>query len=414
MKKNILIALLVSLLISACAAGAEATATEVANDPPQDLSTEQGASIEPQPTATPFTTAEEPCKPYNLIDEILGEPYPGLPPVSDDDWAFGPADAAVTILEYSEFQCPYCAQLEPLLTEFQAAFPDDVRLVFRHWPLGFHDKAPLAGQASEAAGRQGKFVEFKNMLFEQQGNWAVLSVEDFEGFLINKAEELGLNTDQFAQDLKDEAIVKKIAEAANSGTDLGLPGTPTIFLNGYQYEDQRTLKTFEIYLQLIKHKANTFSACPEITLETEKTYTALVNTTQGDINIELFDDIAPIAVNSFIFLAENGWYDNISFFGSNAEYIFSGDPSNTGFGGPGYGFIEEISEQIAFTQEGLVSMYSPAGPGKNGGVFFITKAELSSDVDGLFTIFGKVISGMEIVNKLGDTDSILSITINKS
>ncbi len=158
-----------------------------------------------------------------------------------------------------------------------------------------------------------------------------------------------------------------------------------------------------------------------MTIDPSKQYVATISTEKGDVVIELFPDKAPIAVNNFIFLAEEGWYDGVTFHrvlpGSIAQ---AGDPSGTGFGGPGYAFVNESSD-MAFDEAGLVAMAN-AGPDSNGSQFFITYRP-RPDLDGGYTIFGRVISGMDVAESitardpssgldLPPGDQILTITID--
>jgi cyclophilin family peptidyl-prolyl cis-trans isomerase len=155
-----------------------------------------------------------------------------------------------------------------------------------------------------------------------------------------------------------------------------------------------------------------------------KQYIATIHTEKGDILVELFPDIAPLAVNSFIFLAENGWFDGISFHRVLPGFVAqAGDPTGTGIGGPGYAFRNETSPDLVFDQEGLLAMAN-SGPDTNGSQFFITYSS-SEHLDGLYTIFGRVIEGMEVAKSLTPRnpsqgsdlppgDEILTITIEEN
>ncbi|HSQ27286.1 MAG TPA: peptidylprolyl isomerase [Anaerolineales bacterium] len=146
-----------------------------------------------------------------------------------------------------------------------------------------------------------------------------------------------------------------------------------------------------------------FTECPPMTLDSSKQYFATIKTENGDIRLELFADIAPLAVNSFIFLARQGWYENVTFHRVIPGFMAQGgDPTGTGFGGPGYAFDNEISPELKFDQAGLLSMAN-AGPGSNGSQFFITLGA-APHLDGGYTIFGRVLSGMEVVESLAPRD----------
>jgi cyclophilin family peptidyl-prolyl cis-trans isomerase len=158
-----------------------------------------------------------------------------------------------------------------------------------------------------------------------------------------------------------------------------------------------------------------------MTIDPSKTYTATLHTEKGDIVIDLYADKAPWAVNSFIYLAENHWYDNSGFFRVIPGFVAqAGDPSNSGLGNPGYSFSDELTPTLHFDKPGVVGMAN-AGSNSNGSQFFITYAAAPS-LDGRYTIFGQVTSGMEVLSTLRPRnpasdailvtpDPILSITI---
>ncbi|OGO26290.1 MAG: hypothetical protein A2W33_10115 [Chloroflexi bacterium RBG_16_52_11] len=176
-----------------------------------------------------------------------------------------------------------------------------------------------------------------------------------------------------------------------------------------------------VALELLKEKQ--YAECPPLKIDTGKQYIATLHTAQGDIVIELFADVAPLAVNNFIFLAQNGWYDGVTFHRVLPDFVAqAGDPSGTGFGGPGYAFINEVSPDLKFDREGLLAMAN-SGPDTNGSQFFITYAP-APQLDGGYTIFGEVISGMDIARKLAPRDpstdfglppgdEIISVTIEE-
>lgn len=143
----------------------------------------------------------------------------------------GPNNAKVTLVEYSDFECPACAQYEPLVREVINAYPNDLRFVYRHFPLiQIHPSALPAAKAAEAAGKQGKFWEMHDLLFDRQSAW--VKVASSEEMFTTYAEELGLNKEQFATDMKSDEVQNKIGEDLNSGNASGVSGTPTFYLNG--------------------------------------------------------------------------------------------------------------------------------------------------------------------------------------
>jgi Na+/H+ antiporter NhaA len=140
----------------------------------------------------------------------------------------GPADAPVTVLEYGDFECPYCGQAEPVVRELLRNF-GDVTYVWRHLPLNdVHPRAQQAAEASEAAANQGAFWEMHDLLLEHQD---ALTPEDLVGY----AEELGLDAERFEEDLRTRAGARRVAEDVDSADVSGVSGTPTFFINGLRH-----------------------------------------------------------------------------------------------------------------------------------------------------------------------------------
>ena len=326
-----------------------------------------------------------------------------FPPPSETDWSQGKnTGATLTIIEYSDFECPYCAQLAPVLKEFVNNHPDEARVIFRYFPLPTHSLSIPAAEAAEAAGMQGKFWEMHDVLFANQNTWNTMNADQFSTYLDEQAKTLGLDTAKFDQDRKSKTVTDKIQAAQKHGIDIQLPGTPLVLINGQYYQGPRDLASFESVLGLFKLQNRQFTGCPPMQVNPQKQYLATLKTDKGDIVIQLYPDKALMAVNSFVFLARQGWFDNVTFHRVIPGFVAqTGDPSGTGYGGPGYSFSDEISN-LKFDKEGMVAMAN-AGPGTNGSQLFITYAAQPS-LDGQYTIFGQVIQGMDVVNKLTPRD----------
>jgi len=145
----------------------------------------------------------------------------------------------------------------------------------------------------------------------------------------------------------------------------------------------------------------TYSAPPAMTIDQNKTYTATIKTNYGDIVIQLLTKEAPIAVNNFIFLARAGFYDGVKFHRVIKGFMIqSGDPTGTGRGGPGYKFADELPTTRDYVQ-GTLAMAN-SGYNTNGSQFFITLANLRYSLPKLYTIFGIVTGGMDVVTKIGN------------
>jgi peptidylprolyl isomerase/peptidyl-prolyl cis-trans isomerase B (cyclophilin B) len=138
-------------------------------------------------------------------------------------------------------------------------------------------------------------------------------------------------------------------------------------------------------------------------IDVNKEYIATLDTVRGKIVIELWPQIAPQTVNSFVFLARQGYYDGVTFHRVIPGFMAQGgDPTGTGRGGPGYFIPNETSPEVKFDQAGLLAMAN-AGPDTNGSQFFITY-DATPHLDGGYTIFGKVVSGLEVALALTPRD----------
>ena len=154
----------------------------------------------------------------------------------------------------------------------------------------------------------------------------------------------------------------------------------------------------------------TYSAPPPMTVDTEKTYTATIETDKGDITIDLFVKDAPKTVNNFVFLAREGFYDGVTFHRVIAGFMAqAGDPTGTGTGGPGYKFEDEFSNRAHST--GALSMAN-AGPNTNGSQFFITYSP-QPHLDNRHSVFGKMTSDMSILESITQGDVIKTIKITE-
>jgi len=144
-----------------------------------------------------------------------------------NDWITGNKNAKVTLVEFSDFQCPYCGQFEPTVVQVLRDYKDKVRVVYKHYPLtSIHPQAQKAAEASECAGAQGKFWEMHDKLFTNQ---ATLSVDNEKAW----AKDLGLNTSKFNTCLDKGEKVADVAADQKYGDTVGVTGTPTSFVNGY-------------------------------------------------------------------------------------------------------------------------------------------------------------------------------------
>jgi cyclophilin family peptidyl-prolyl cis-trans isomerase/protein-disulfide isomerase len=338
------------------------------------------------------------------------EPTPiPIPPVTPDDWSLGPEGAPVELLAYADFQSPNAALGLADLLDLADRHPDDVQLVFRHYPiLPEYDKDSLAGQAVEAAGRQGLFWEMVRFLTSNYAEWSVLPAETFRMWLEEQAPSVGLDGEAFAADLGGGRFAPLMVQAFQEASDAGIPGVPTVLMNGIPLRLSPTPLNLEAAVRLELLAQDQFEAAPPMMIDPDAGYTATLELDRGEVVIQLLPRVAPQAVNSFVFLAEQGWYDGIGLFRVEPGVLVeSGDPSETGFGDAGYHLPDELDPQWTFDEGGVVAL-SSEGPGSGGSRFIITLEPLPR-LNGSRTVFGRVVDGLDLLRELPRRDPALDL-----
>jgi cyclophilin family peptidyl-prolyl cis-trans isomerase/protein-disulfide isomerase len=339
-----------------------------------------------------------------------GPDAPSLfPPITEADHKRGPQDAAVTIMVYGDFQDVNSALFFGVVDRLMAEHPNDIQLISRPFPLiGRNDKALYAAQAVEAAHKQGKFWEMHDLLYSQQENWAGLPPEDFEQWSAAQASALGMDVERYQADVRSEAVTDLVQGNFERAQEFGPFAVPLIILNGEIYLGPQDFSSLNDIVQLILLGGRQFTECPPYLVERTKQYIATLHTEKGDVVIQLFADKAPFTVNSFVFLAQSGWYDDITFHRVLPDlYAQSGDPSGTGKGTPGYYVVTEFLPDLTFDKPGRVAMVN-SGEDANGSQFFITLAP-TPQFDGRYTIFGEVLSGMDVLQSLTPRDAQIGV-----
>lgn len=297
-----------------------------------------------------------------------------------------------------------------MLERLVDAYPDQVQLVYRHFPLNqIHPNAQKSAEASEAAGAQDAFWAYHDLLFERQADWSSLDAGAARDFFIALAAELDLDTERFAQELDDGVYAAIVSRSEQEAIALGLPGTPTGIVNGrIATELPREISVWQQYINstvaLQELEARQFDAPPAMALEEGVRYLAHVQMeTGGEFTIELFPESAPQTVNNFIFLANEGWFDGVTFHRVLPGFVAqTGDPTGTGGGGPGYAIPNEIDPALSHNKAGMVAMAN-SGPDTNGSQWYVTLGDVSQ-LDGGYTIFGQVIEGLDVVEAITPRD----------
>lgn len=164
--------------------------------------------------------------------------------ISTADHVKGATESAITLIEYSDFQCPACGSYFPIAKQLINEYGDRIRFVYRHFPLRqIHKNADSAAHAAEAASRQNKFWDMHDLLFEFQDEWA--NETNPTDLYINYAESLNLDIEQFTTDLENKDIKDRVNEDYLNALELGVNSTPTFFLNGKQLETPRSYDSFK-------------------------------------------------------------------------------------------------------------------------------------------------------------------------
>jgi protein-disulfide isomerase len=176
-----------------------------------------------KPTAAP-SGRPDPNRHYSV--NVKGAPFRG------------PSSAKLAVVEFSDFQCPFCRRVTPTLEQVQKEYGDKVRIVFKHLPLRIHSKAPAAHAAAEAAHRQGKFWEMHDAIFAQQKE---LEPEKF----LEYAEQIGLDVEKFKADLVSKEVKQRIDADAEEARRLGVTGTPGFFINGRFLSGAQPFESFK-------------------------------------------------------------------------------------------------------------------------------------------------------------------------
>ena len=367
----------------------------------------------PQPTSTPIPITPTTSAGCSTIEAgPTARALSGLPPATSSDYARGPDNASVTMITYCDFQSTGCQAFASIVDQLQQSHPRDLRVIFRPVfipakgaqdpVIGTLDKSQIATQAALAAGDQNKFWEMRDLLKAKYDDWVKLSTNQFNSWIKSQATGLGLDATRFEADVQSPETETRAKSLEDTAVQLGIQ-IPIAFINGSLQPlailDYTSLNDVIGMTALGEHQ---FSSCPSFSVDPLKQYTARLHTEKGDIVIQLFPDKAPLAVNSFIFLAKQDWFDNVTFYRVIPGFIAqTGDPSGTGRGGPGYLFKNEVSD-VRYNKPGVVGMQN-SGPDTNGSQFFITYTPQPS-FDGIYTIFGQVIQGIDVVENLTPRD----------
>ena len=438
MNKALSFILVFSFLLASCAPGtAELLASPTLPSPTASPVPLQPATTAPTATTMPETTpsvvptiaftASPPavCQAVPVIPQVDTLARYDIPATREEDHAYGTTTPKVTILSYCSYQKPACKTLIQNLAELQQLYKDDLRVVLRQFPQpDMDDKSLLAAYAAEAAALENRFWEMNNLLYTRQSDWLDFSPEEFTAWLATQAETLQISPAQWEANMTSETVITRVEQTIADATALQLSSSPALFYNNILVKTSLDMDSLSVLTDYFLLPEKAYSECPAMVIDTSRMYTATFTTEKGAIKFELFDDLAPVSVNSFITLARAGWYDGSAFFRVIPGFVAQGgDPSNSGLGTPGYGISTEVDPSLRFSTPGLLAFNHDSG-GLSGSQFFITYAPLP-EMDGQFTIIGRVIEGMSVVNSLRPrnpesdeillpADALISVTIEEN
>ena len=182
-------------------------------------------------------------KAQNNTIGTLGTPAP----VTTVDHVYGPENAPVTIVEYSDFQCPACQAYFYIVERLVASSTVPIKLVYRHFPLAQHINAVPASLASEAASIQGKFWEMYKLIFDNYTDWTEL--KDPKPVFVDYATQIGLNIEQVRIDMASSSLKQKITDSVKEGIEIGVSGTPTFFVNGKFIDNPKNYEEFKTIVE---------------------------------------------------------------------------------------------------------------------------------------------------------------------
>ncbi|HQV68669.1 MAG TPA: peptidylprolyl isomerase [Thermoflexales bacterium] len=387
-----------------------------------------GPTAIPLPTATPVPAT---CSPitdtFAISDPLLN--------VVKDDHVLGASDKATTLVEYGDLECPACGSLYPVLHGTYTAISDTAKLVFRHYPLTeIHPRAMLGSMALESAGTQGKFWEMMDTLYTKQAEWATIAITDgvkLTDTLKTYAKNLGLDVAKFEAGLSSADNLARIQRDMKSGDALKINSTPSLFIDGRALNpaalaNEAFFDQYESYYKARQGYAAYMATNPlrvkgpEQVTDKSAIYQMTLKTSKGDVVLELDPKLAPVNVNSMVFLAQKGYFKNVPLELNDATVgatLFL-DPSGTGTASPGYDCSSEAAPAGAFDQAGVVALY---GDGERTGSQFVITYTPTQQFEGQFTVIGKVVSGLDTLKNLvprqneanAAADKIDSVTVSK-
>lgn len=391
-----LCAVMGALALAACG-----QATVQTPEPANATSRPQAAQLGPTSTASATIPAQSTLPATATLAPI--------PTTNGAERLAGPASAPVKLLLYSDFDCGLCAQAYELIEAVMRRHPEQVTYYFRLYPLlGVHEKSAQAAAGFISAQRAGKAIDMHNLLFSEQAQWAEMTPAEFRQWLLEKAAELGLDQDDFADGMNAPMTLTAIQDAFSQAQQSAVPGVPFLIINNQPFLLDWTEVNLEASIRLALLAEKQLPNAPEVKEPSELPVFGQFEFRQGIVKFQLFPQAAPVAVTNFVYLAERGWYSDTGIYQVRpGSFVMGGDPSGTGLGNAGYFFEVETDPAYRFEQPGIIALDND-GPASNSSRFLIT-LEPRLDLDGAYTIIGRVTEGLALLQDLPARDPLVDL-----
>ncbi len=367
------------------------------------------STVTPRPSRTPprlgpTSTASVTPTPRNQIQPT--STVVPLPTIAPDEPSLGPDRASVQMILYLDYVCGPCADLAQVVRRVQDGHSGEVLLILRPFPLlEVHDLSGMAAAAVFAAQKQNQFWAMHDALLDEREAWRGMDLNSFTGWLTETAASRGLDGEAFAEELTSTAITDDVERAYQRALASGVPGAPFLLINQRPYLLGADATRLEAAIRLDLLEGSQFREPPDPVIDPESPYSAQVVLSKGELQFQLYPRFSPRGVNSFVFLAGQGWYDQTAFHRVVPNRLVeAGDPTLTGLGNAGYHFDLETHPALTFDEPGMVALDND-GPGTNSARFFVTLSELPS-LTGSYTIIGKVTQGLDLLQTLEARDPL--------
>lgn len=380
-----------------------------------DVRASDGGAVVVAPAGTPVPPPPATCERFalnvNTADRVLGNPQ-----------------AISTMIEYSNPLCPFCVQLHAPLKGVMEQISDTVRLVYRYLPLTHaNDRARIVSHALEAAGNQDNFWQLLDIVTDKNGELETVDFALITDTLKSYARDLGLDLARFEADLASSEVAARIERDIQSAQALRINGTPALLLDGRPinsgvFTQPEVITQVREYIadrerQFAGLAARTFDyAQPEQVVEPDARYEMTWETTKGSLTIELDPTLAPVNVNSVVYLAQQGYFDGSPLLLNDDQLGAMLFGPTTPAGNPGYDCSVEKPKAGAFAEAGIVALYG--SPERTAAQFIVTYQPVPQ-FEGQFVVIGKVTAGLDLLKTMTGTvdldtiDRIQKVTIAK-